>query len=282
MAELEKPGEQVSQPVAAPPQGQPQQQAGETAPQEGQPPPTPTLPEKFKGKSAEEIATAYLEIERDHTKKSQEAAELRRIAEQLYYESLGRTAQSQAQPPQPERTEPEFNWEKPVETVEQIVERKLGERQAVQAHYARQGAWQRAAAAHDEGRSAMSKNPKLYEGIEGEVEQAVFQGLAPYAIQGYDVSEALVNPKTWEAAAALLRVQRGQYDHLSFAPQPMSAQSGELPSQTRQSQSSEPEVQITDDLRQLAREMGIDDSDQKGMRALIGKGAQTVYKGIGR
>jgi hypothetical protein len=127
----------------------------------------------------------------------------------------------------------------------------------------------------------MTKNPKLYEGIEREVEQAVFQSLAPYANQGYDVSGALMDPKTWESAAAFTRIQKGQYDRLSFAPQPMSAQAGELPSQTRQAQSEEPEVPITDDMRQLAKDMGFGNLSAKEMRELLNKGDES-YVGTRR
>ena len=122
---------------------------------------------------------------------------------------------------------------------------------------------------------AMGKNPKLYEGIEREVEMAVHKSLLPWATQGYDVSDTLRNPKTWEQAAAFLRIEKGQYDRLSFAPQPMSAQAGELPSQTRQQVSAET-IPITQDDRIEAAKVGI--TDEKEIREILQLGRKT-YRG---
>jgi len=276
LADLEQPGQPTSQPVTAPTQGEPQEPTGEPAPQVAQPSPTPTIviPDKFKGKSAEDVYASYLESEKEKGRLAQELGEQRRITQWLTEEKLRAAQQAQEQPPQ-EQTKPEFDWEKPLETIDERVERKLAEREAAQKYYQRQNVFQRAAVAHDEGKAAMTKNPKLYEGIEGEVEQAVFQGLAPYANQGYDVSEALRNPKTWEQAAAFMRIQKSQYDRLSFATQPMSAQAGELPSQTRQQVSAET-IPITQDDRIEAAKVGI--TDEKEIREILQLGRKT-YRG---
>jgi len=281
MADEEKTGQPISPPVAAPITGEPKTQVDEPAPQGGQPPTTLEIPEKFKGKSLEEVAASYLEVEKELGRQRREAGELRQNAERLYYELLSKQAQTQPQPPQQEKTEGEFNWEKPVETVEQIFDRKQAEREAIQANFTRQNAFQRAAYAHEQGRASMSKNPKLFGGIENEVERYVYNSLLPHVQRGEDVSSALLNPKTWEGAAALYWIDKGQHDRLSFATQPMSAQAGEIPSQTRQSQSSGEEIPITDDIREYAKAWGLENKTPKELRELIGLGDEN-YQGTRR
>lgn len=272
MADLEKPGEPTSQPVAAPAGGEPQAQVGEAAPQAGA---TPSIPEKFKGKSPEEIAAAYLNSEKEKGRLAQEYGELKEVANRLWAEYQARQQQTTQPQEKPQEKTDEFDWEKPTETVAQIVERKLAEREAAQRQWTLQNLNQRAATAHEEGRAVMGKNARLFEGIERDVEGAVFQSLAPYVNQGYDVSEQLRNPKTWEAAAMLIRYGRGDLDRISFSPQPMSATAGELPSQTRQQKDTGDEAAIPSEAREWAKEMGMGNLTPKQIKEILDKGNES-------
>jgi len=110
--------------------GEPEQKTV-TAPKEEQP--QQTLKEgKFAGKSAEEVAAAYEELEKKLGTQGQELGQLKSTNEQMvaYLQQLAQQTQAQ-KPPEPSEQPTAWDWEKPIPAVEKIadktVEKKLAE-----------------------------------------------------------------------------------------------------------------------------------------------------------
>ncbi len=236
-----------------------------------------TIPEKFKGKSAEEIAVAYLEVEKEKGRLAAEQGELRRAVDYLVAERQAREnvmRQQPAEPPAPAVTQaPKVDfWDNPETAVKLAIEREgtrivneqLGH--FVQALSQAQVAsnFQRASQAHEQGKSIMSKETRLFEGIEKDVERMVYSSLRPLAEAGQDVSGQLVDPQTWKMAAAMLRYQRGEYDRLT----PNVAKGGMTPTQTNtpsatRPQEDEEQVEVSPEDIQFARIAGLSEKQAR-------------------
>jgi hypothetical protein len=226
----------------------------ETAPATEPTPETPALPDKFRGQSAEDIARAYLEIEKEKGRLAQEVGELRQ-----------RIPQYQPQPPayfppqftQPE-VRPEFDYGKPEESIDRIVERRLEQERQQRAMYDVQRQEQEARLNYESGKEiALKSNARLYEGIEPLVEQAVQMAYRQYGLH----PAALRDPKVWERAALNIRWDRGEVDRLSRpTPQPPIPSATGVPNQTRQAKAG---VELDDDSRRLAKELGLTEQEAK-------------------
>jgi hypothetical protein len=269
--------------VSAPPAGQPTASAESARYDEavgtGAPattaPQTPQLPEKFRGKSAEEIANAYLEVEREKGRLADEAGRYRGYAEQLWaekqqYEQAVRQAQYQP-PPAPTAPPAEFNWEKPAESVAAVAERLVNERMGnfmgalQQAQVA--SVRDKAATSWDEGASTITKNQRLFEGIEDEVRNVVYQTYDPIVQRGGDASKYYADPKIWETAAVMIRYKRGEIDRIAGSGTPsrgMSAPTTEVPGGSRPSNQGSTIV-LDESARALARDMGIKDGEARDL-----------------
>ncbi len=225
------------------PQGQPEGQPGTQTPaaegqtpQDGTPaapnvPATPTVevPEKLRGKRFEDAVSAFLEVEREKGRQAQELGELRQVVQYL----VGQARQAAAPTPGP--TAPpadppiEIDWEKPHESIQRLVDRELSKREMVQRNAYVQELSQRAWDAHQRGREAMSKNRRLFEGIEQEVEQRMISIFGPQVSQGRDVTGHLADPAMWERAAEFVRVERREYDRLQATIKPVAPAPTEIP-----------------------------------------------------
>lgn len=253
---------------------------------------TDKVPEKFRSASAEEAAvkaaTAYLEVEKEKGRLAQEQGELRRVVEFLASERQRYMASSQ--PPPPEQTpEPEAKADVDFygdpegsarKIAERIVNEKLGALTNAIGRAQVASVFQRAEAAHEQGKSIMSKESRLFEGIEKDVEGAVFDSLRPYAMQGHDVSQQLLDPQTWRMAAAMLRYSRGEYDRLTpNQVKGMTATPTEIPGSTKP-QEDEGEVAIDERDRRMAMASFIANGmDEKSAREAVQRVAK---KTIGR
>jgi len=245
--ENETPG----QPAPAEPSPAPVETAQEpTAPT----PQAPALPEKFAGKSAEEIASAYLEIEKEKGRLAQEVGELRaRVSQphpvqQVWYPQ---------QPVQPE-VRPEFDYTNPEQSIDRIVERRLEERERQRMSYEVAQREQEAAYSYNMGKdAALKSNPRLFEGIEPLVEQGVQMAYRQYNTP----VTALRDPRTWERVAAAIRYERGEVDRLmSPKPQPPSPSATGVPNQTRQAKAG---IELSDKDRQIAKGYGLSEQEAK-------------------
>ncbi len=79
----------------------------------------PEVPEKFKGKSVEDIVNSYQNLERDYGRQGRELGELRKIADQIL------TQQAEASSSAKEKISTEDFYEDPEKYITRILEKKL-------------------------------------------------------------------------------------------------------------------------------------------------------------
>jgi hypothetical protein len=222
----------------------------EAAPTTEPTPQAPVLPEKFVGKSAEEIASAYMEIEREKGRLAQEVGELRARPQYVpqpipYY------------PPQPTPM-PEFDYGKPEESVARIVEARLERERMDRAQYEVGRQETDAQLNYGAGRdAALRSNPRLYEGIEPMVEQAMQVAYRQFGLH----PSLLRDPKTWDRVAANIRWERGEVDRLQRpSVQPPNPSHSATPNLTRNARAG---VELDDDARRLAKEFGLSEQEAR-------------------
>ncbi len=254
--------------------------SGQASPQ----PQTPALPQKFQGKSAEEIASAYMEVEKVVGRQAADYGQLKEAMNYLIAREMAReqAANQPAMPEQPETPPEPINfWDKPEEAADRVAARRADQifkerfSQFTQAMTQAQVAqvYQRAFQAHEQGKGVMAKETRLFEGIEKDVEGAVFGALREQANRGIDVSGALLDPQTWRGAATMLRFQRGEYDRMipATTTNPMKATATEIPGQRPGSTGSV--IALDEQVRTLMRDTGTTEAEA---RELIELGRKTI------
>lgn len=225
----------------------------ETAPATETTPAAPApLPEKLAGKSAEEIASQYLELEKKLGEQGRELGELR-----------ARVPQYQPQPyypPMQPYPEPryEFDYGKPEESVAMIVEQRLARERQDRAYYEVSRQETEAQLNYNAGKDvALKANPRLYEGIEPLVEQGVQMAYRQYGLH----PSLLRDPKTWDRVAANIRLDRGEVDRLQKPSiQPPQPSYGAVPNPTRGAKAG---VELDDDSRKIAKEFGLSEKEAR-------------------
>ncbi len=227
------------------------------------------LPEKFAGKSAEEIASHYLELEKKLGEQGREIGELKAQRVPQYQPQ----PQWYPQPSYPPEPRVEFDYGKPEESVERIVEKRLEQERQNRATYEVQRQEQEARLNYESGKDvAVKGNPRLYEGIEPQVEQAIQMAYRQYGLH----PAALRDPRVWERAAQNIRLERGEFDRLTKpGVQPPQPSHTAVPNQTRTE--ARVGVELDDDIRHLAKELKL--SEQEA-REIIEK--ERDYSGGGR
>jgi len=139
-------------------------------------------------------------------------AEAARFAGRL--ETLEEQIQRVSRQPEPEETI-EFDYDKPAQSIGNIVEKTIEKRERLRREQESKLLFDKVSRAHKDGfDAAVAANPKLFEGIENEVNNMVFQSMNPFVLQGHDVSGELVKPSTFTKVAKWLRVERDEYDYL--------------------------------------------------------------------
>lgn len=227
----------------------------ETAPTTDATPQAPApAPDKLAGKSPEELASMYLGLERKLGEQGRELGELRQRVSQV-------PPPPQWYPPQFTQPEvrPEFDYGKPEESIERIVERRLEKERQERATYEVQRQEQEARLNYESGKDiALKGNPRLYEGIEPLVEQAMQTAYRQYGLH----PAALRDPKTWDRVALNIRWDRGEVDRLSRpTPQPPNPSATGVPNQTRAD--AKAGVELDDESRRLAKELGWTEQEAK-------------------
>ena len=237
-----------------------------------QPEATPTapapVPEKLSGKSADEIAAQYLELEKKLGEQGRELGELRSRIPQ--YQPQPQWYPQPSYPPEPRV---EFDYGKPEDSVKNIVRMELELERQNRATYDVQRQEQEARLNYDAGKDvAVKGNPRLYEGIEPQVEQAIQMAYRQYGLH----PAALRDPRVWERAAQNIRLERGEFDRLTKpGVQPPQPSHTAVPNQTRTE--ARVGVELDDDIRHLAKELKL--SEQEA-REIIEK--ERDYSGGGR
>lgn len=236
-----------------PPVAEPSPAPADTAPATESIPPAPVLPEKLEGKSAEQIAAQYLELEKKLGEQGRELGELRA--------SIPRYQPPQPQwYPQPAYPEPkfEFDYGKPEESVARIVEARLEKERQDRATYDVGRQEQEAQLNYSAGKDvALKANARLYEGIEPMVEQAVQMAYRQYGLH----PSLLRDPKTWERVAQNIRLERGEFDRLTKpTAQPPQPSATGVPNLTRGAKAG---VELDDESRKIAKEFGLSEQQAR-------------------
>lgn len=221
---------------------------------------------RFDGLSKEDLARVAKEQDTHIGDRNREIGELRTKIEDIentQSQDSGYYAPPQAPqyyPPPPPK--PEFNWDNPMQTVEEVVGRTV----AGQAQQFMQGQFannlQRGQHAFQQGRQTMASDPKLFKGIEKEVEETVAQYYLPHIQQGTPVEHYLTDRKVWEKTAQHIRLNRGEYDKLQPDTSAVRYTATETPSGRTVTESS-PVLQLEPEDRDFAKQMGLTDKQAK-------------------
>lgn len=232
--------------------------------------PAEDLPEEYKGKSVKELVNILEERKKFIGKQSTSIGDLQK--DLSYYEQLQQrqdSAMRQVYPQQypytPVEEPVQFNFANPVETIEKVVEKRIAERDMQGMVVQQQRVIVSAGASHEEGRKVVGTNPKLFEGIERDVEESIINFYRPYVQQGYDVSQQLRDPKTWETAAMAIRLQRGEVDRLvPKSIKPASFVATETPTAVKSAGfETEPTIEVDDELRKMIKQYGLTEKEAR-------------------
>jgi hypothetical protein len=237
------PGQPVPEPSPAP----------EPAPATEATPPAPVLPGKLAGKSAEEIASQYLELEKKLGEQGRELGELRQRIPQFqqpppYYPP-------QVAPPEPKE---EFNYADPEGSINRMWDKRFAEKERQRVY---QESSRNATEAELSFRAGMElatqRNPRLYEGIEAEMEKAAQMAVRDYGT----LPAALRSTKTLDSMAAAIRWERGEVDRLvKQTPQPPQPSPTAVPNQTRTSKAA---IELDEKSRAMAKAWGLSEQEAK-------------------
>jgi hypothetical protein len=192
-------------------------------------------------------------------------AEASRFAGRL--ETLEEQYQRVSARPEQEETF-EFDYDKPAQSIGNIVEKTIEKRERLRKEQESKLLFDKVSRAHKDGfDAAVAANPKLFEGIESDVNNLVFQSMNPYVMQGHDVSGEVSKPSTFTKIAKFLRVEREEYDYLQGNTiQPVS----DDPTMRPQSGGStgtgkSPKSLITPKVRDMMEEFGISEKEAIAM-----------------
>lgn len=191
-----------------------------------EPIPEPTnIPEKYQGKSLEDVITMHQEAEKRMGSMGDELGKTRQEREKAqqdlqYVQQWYQTQQARPQEPEPQSPTTSFDYDNPVESVDKIVEKKLQGWAEEQKKHQQQMQHQEATQNFLRGKdSALRGNRGLYEGIERDVETTVWNAYLGGIIPRWNLSD----PSTWEDAAWLIHKRNKNWDKLvPPKPKPMS------------------------------------------------------------
>lgn len=261
---------------------------GKPAPVEGSEPaatestpttPTPTVTPTV---TPDETAALKARLEEKESFIGRQSAEVGTLRNEVgYLRSMVEQSQAGRQqvpveqrPPETARTK--INWDDPDGSISRLVEERI---QASESQRQKQDMERRASEARSnfyEGKDAAYKTDKrLYEGIEGRVEQALYESYR----SGILNERSLANPKTWQRAAQLIRLEGGEYDRLQPpAVQPTRPTQTETP-QGRPISTEEVSVEIDDETRRWGRGQGLTD---KQIEELIEREMKATSQGLNK
>ena len=251
-----KPGETPAV-VPEPEPKEPVREPGVVPDSTPEPSPEPSdIPERFQGKTPEEIIKMYVEAEKEKDRLGTEVGKLRGETDDVkntasYYQNMAQDLQVRlekggAQPEGQAQPDIRFDYDNPLPSVEQVFEKKFKEYEGKRQKAEQERDYKDATVNYATGRNvALKGNPDLFQGIEKQVEQGVWQ-----AYQGKWVgSQDLRDAKTWENAARLIHMNNENYDRL-VPPKvtPVSSTPTERPStaKTELSEEEAPNIELDD------------------------------------
>ena len=229
---------------------------------------------RFSGKTPAELKAIIQEQDRMIGRQSNESvAKVRSLEERLNYIQQAIESRPVQQAPIEQRPQRQFDITEPERFINETVDEKLTRFGSFLAQRESQREQKETVASIAKGRKdAIKDNPRLYEGIESTVEQAIRMGLSQRIID----PQTAANPDTWEAVAQRLRLERGEYDRVvPQAKKPMAATQTEAPNGRRVG-TADDDVELTDEDRMSAKQWGI---SEKEYVESVRKGRQMARKG---
>lgn len=264
--------------LTATPEVLPGTEVGQPLPPET-PPVIPEVPERYRGKSIAELVAIAEEREKHIGTQAKEIGDLRNdmgylrnMVEQAQSQPPQPTFQQQAPPPGP----PKFDYERPEDSALAIYEWKEKQRDEQRRREDDTRKLQDAQDFFNEGReNAYRSNPKLFKGMEREVEQAVWST----AQTGFLRPANLRHLDTWETAAIIIAKRKGELDRIVPSTiQPVSATPTERPASAKGGvMEADFPIDLSDfEVQQFMRERGL---TEKQAREIIRKEAGIAQQG---
>jgi len=177
-------------------------------------------------------------------------------------ETLEEQIQRVSREPEQEETF-EFDYDKPAQSIGNIVEKTIEKRERMRKEQESKLLFDKVSRAHKDGfDAAVAANPKLFEGIEQDVNNMVFQSMNPYVLQGHDISGELARPSTFTKVAKWLRLERDEYDYLQGNTiRPVSSDPTERPQSGGSTGTGKNPKSLLKDpvVQKMIRDMGIDE-----------------------
>jgi len=161
------------------------------------------VPDKFAGKSPEEIIESYQNLEKELGRKAQEVGELRKLSDSFLQAELSRNSQAQSTPKETQEEPTDF-FDDPNAAVNKAIENhpKFQEFQRFQAQQAQTAAKTQLEAAHPDYADIVS-NSDFQEWVQGsKIRQQLFQAADAY---NFDAANELIS--NWKDRAMINKTQ---------------------------------------------------------------------------
>jgi len=174
-------------------------------------------------------------------------------------------AQEAIPPPGPKwNIDPDAFFQKPVDNVDMIVQQRIKEYEERQKAENQKRDEAEAKANYLEGRdSAYKQNKRLFEGIEQNVDNLLYESYRMGAVS----KQSLRNPKTWERAAQLVWLEKGDVSKIApSGPRPVTATQTENPQAGKPMSIDEAPLEADEATRKFWEEQGL--SEKEGMEQL--------------
>jgi len=250
-------------------------EGGEPEKTEAQPTPTPTV-------TPDEIAALKARLEEKESfigRQANELGELRKTTS--YLQSLVEQVQQERarEPvePSPAGTRKKINWDDPDSSIEQLVEEKLAAKESQRQKFEGElRAREAYSAAQDGFTRAVKENPRLYEGIEEKVRNAMQMS---WQRGIFTQPWELRNPEAWHSAAALMRFQSKEFDKIAPpAPTPTRPTPTETPT-GRPINTEEVSVEIDEETLRWGRGQGL---TEKQISELVENEMKAAAQGLNK
>ena len=161
------------------------------------------VPDKFAGKSPEEIIESYQNLEKELGRKAQEVGELRKLSDSFLQAELSRNSQAQSTPKEAQEEPTDF-FDDPNAAVNKAIENhpKFQEFQRFQAQQAQTAAKTQLEATHPDYADIVS-NSDFQEWVQGsKIRQQLFQAADAY---NFDAANELIS--NWKDRAMINKTQ---------------------------------------------------------------------------
>ena len=243
-------------------------------------PPEPDIPKEYEGKTSAELIKMNQDSQKSVGEQAKQIGDLRNnlaYSDQLRELAMQRTRGTDTQTtPAPE---PQVDWDfqEPVKSTREIVKQELDVREKKRQQYDLEQVKAEAQSNYAEGRRlAMKQNPELFEGIERETEDAVYNSYMKRIIGAHD----LRNPEAWNMAAKLILLRDGKIDRLqSTTIKPVETVGGELPTPAKPGTTEKPFTGLDYTDREVQKMMDQYGLTKEEAEEIVKEGQEAIARG---